>query len=369
MIASLLVTLCTAATVTMLVALARATRPRAGAVETPPITVLKPLCGADDALAANLATFFAQDYPAFELLFGVADAADPAIAVVERLIAANPRVAARLVVHDGARALNPKVANLRGMLAAGAHDVVVISDSNVAVDPGYLRSLAARLEPGVGLVTSLLVGDGERSLGARLEGLHVTGCVAGSVAAAELAAGNALVVGKSLLFRRSIFERLGGLESLGAVLAEDYVMGRMFTEAGLAVRAATAPVRNVVVRSSTWTFVRRLARWALLRSRLKPLLYPLEPLATPVAVALVALALGAPPALIVPWAVATTLARDAGAWLILRGRRGLATALLGIPKDLLVIAAWLAAPWKRRVSWRGRRFRVSAGTRLFAQAR
>lgn len=364
----LLLTVCSAATLIMVIALARATRPRAGATATPPVTVLKPLCGADDALEANLATFFAQDYPAFELVFGVVDPADRAIPVVRRLMAAHPAVAARLVVHDGRQGLNPKVANLRGMLAAGAHDVVVISDSNVAVGRDHLRSLVARLEPGVGLVTGLLVGAGERTLGARLEGLHLTGAVAGAVAGAEMLAGNALVIGKTLLFRRAVFERLGGMESLAAVLAEDYVMGRMFTEAGLA-GVATAPVRNVVVRSTTWTFVRRLARWALLRSRLQPLLYPAELLANPSALALLAVALGADAAAVAAWAVATTLVRDAGAWLILRGRAGLATVLLGVPKDLLALGAWVAAPWKRRVSWRGRRYRVSAGTRLFAQAR
>jgi ceramide glucosyltransferase len=369
MIAFVLIASCTAATVFAVLALGRAARRRDfAAAPTPPLTVLKPLAGADDALPGNLATFFAQDYPDFELVFGVVGADDKAVPVVRALMAAHPRVRARLVIHDGSAGLNPKVANLRAMLAAGGRDVVVVSDSNVAVSPRYLRSMAARLEPGVGLVTSLFAGVGERTLGARLENLHLCGSIAPAVAASEVLRGDALVVGKSLLFRRSVFEELGGMESLASVLAEDYVMGRMFTEAGLRVVTSTEIIRNVNVAASVWAFVRRQARWGLMRSRLKPLAYPFEPLANPVAVALAALALGAAPLPVAVWALALAFLRDAAAWLVLRGPRGLAAAApLGLLKDALVLGAWLAAPWKRRVSWRGNRLRISAGTRLYQE--
>jgi len=368
MMAFLLMALCTAATVVSLLALATTRLRRSVAGQTPPITVLKPLCGADEALRANLETFFRQSYPDYEIVFGVADASDPAAAVARELMAAHPGVPARLVVHDGRQGLNPKVANLRGMLAAGAHDVCVISDSNIAVGPGYLASMAAPLEGRVGLVMSLFAGAGERSLGATLEGLHLTGAVAGALAASELLTGSAVAVGKSLLFRRSLFETLGGMESLASVLAEDYVMGRMFTEAGYEVRIAHEVVRNVTIRQTSWTFVRRLARLGLMRSRLKPLAYPFEPLLIPVAVAALAWGLGADAGVAFGWAAGLTLVRDATAWLLLRGPAGLARAVpLGIVKDLLVLAAWAAAPWKRHVSWRGNRLRVSAGSRLFAE--
>src|SRR5262249_33435225 len=151
--------------------------------------------------------------------------------------------------------------------------------------------------------------------------------------------------------------------------AEDYVMGRMFAEAGYEVRIAHEVVRNVTVRQTTWGFVRRLARWALMRSRLKPLAYPFEPLLLPVAVALASWALGADGALALAWAAALPLVRAVVSWLLLRGRAGLLRAVpLGLAKDLLVLAAWAAAPFKRHVSWRGHRLRVSSGSRLFADA-
>jgi len=374
--AALLCTLTTAAVAVSIVALFRATATRRrrlpDAIE--PISVLKPLRGADDALERNLESFFAQQHPDFELVFGVEGRADAAIAVVERLRARHPRVRAKLVVHDGRRGLNPKVSNLRAMLAAGAHDVVVISDSNVAVAPDYLVRLAGQLggpprrgRP-IGLVTNLIAGTGERTLGSALENLHLNGAIAGSVAGAT-AAGEPAVVGKSMMFRRSVLESLGGLESVATLLAEDYVIGRMFAEAGFAVVLCNGVIDAISERATVKAFLQRQLRWSLLRSRLKPLVYPFEPLLNPMAVALAAIALGAPALVVAVWAVGLVLARDALGWSRLRGLGGLAAALSLAPlKDLLLVGVWAAAPFVRHVSWRGTRLRISAGTRLYAEA-
>ncbi len=214
------------------------TRPRTPVASFPPVSVLKPLCGVDTALRDNLQTFFEQDYPVFELVFGVQGEDDPAAIVVRELRAAYPDVICRLVVHDGGRGVNPKVSNLRSMMGAVMHDVVVVSDSNVAVHPAYLREMATELAqkdaPGdrVGLVTSLFTGVEEETLGATLENLHLNGTVAGGVAISNELLSKAAVVGKSMMFRRTVFERLGGFSSVAHVLAEDYVMGRMFEAAG-----------------------------------------------------------------------------------------------------------------------------------------
>lgn len=363
-----LMVFCTAVTLASVMSLYVVTwrrRGRGASSEAPAVSVLKPLCGADDALEDNLETFFRQRYPRYELVFGVVGD-DPASAVVRRLMARHPEVRARLVVHDGRRGLNPKVANLRGILAAGAHDLVVISDSNIAVPPGYLASMVAHMGEGVGVVTSLFAGVGEETLGAALENLHLCGPIAASVAASQVLAGDAVVVGKSVMFRRSTFEELGGMESLASVLAEDYVMGRMFKEAGYEVRLCPDVIANVVKRTSVGRFLDRQMRWALLRSRLKPLLYPFEPLISPLAVALLAVLLGVAGPWPFYWAAGLTLLRDAACWIRLRGVAGLAAAApLGLVKDALVLAAWAAAPFRRSVSWRGTRLRVSAGTRLY----
>ena len=372
MIAAIAIAACTAAALISIYSVWHLTRRERDVLLSiaAPLSVLKPLCGADEALESNLETFFAQRYPNFELVFGVEFESDPAVAIARRLIARHPEVRARLVVH-GWRGLNPKVANLRGMLEAGAYDLVVISDSNVAVGPDYLAKMASRFSGGLGeqkelgLVTSLFAGAGAKTLGARLESLQLNGSIAGGIASSEVLSGCALLVGKSMMFRRSIFERLGGMESLSCVLAEDYVMGRMFREAGYQIHLCADVVENVAARTTLRAFFARQFRWALLRSKIKPLAYPLEILLNPSAVALLAMLCGASPMVLI-WAFALTLARDGLQWQRLHGGAGIFAILLGVPKDLAMIACWAAAPFARSVAWRGKRLRVSAGTRVFA---
>jgi ceramide glucosyltransferase len=331
--------------------------------------VLKPLCGVDEALEANLESFFRQRYPTFELVFGVEGAGDPAIAVVERLRARYPEVGCRLVVHGGGRGLNPKVSNLRAMLEVASYDLALISDSNISAPVDYLVRMTGELQsPAVGMVTSLFRGDGELTLGATLENLQLNGPVAASLAASSELVGKPVVVGKSVLFRRGVFEQLGGFESIAAVLAEDYVMGRMFREAGYAIRFAPVVVSNVNVHTTVRAFSKRHMRWGVIRWRLNPFRYAIEPLASPLFVALLAPLFGVAPLWPLLGAVALLLARDAVQWWCLRGPAGLLRALPLSPlKELMTLGFWVAAPAIRHVGWRGRRLRLSAGTRLYAQ--
>ncbi|NOY94629.1 MAG: glycosyltransferase [Deltaproteobacteria bacterium] len=332
------------------------------------VSVLKPLCGADESLESNLRGFFEQQHGDFELIFGVRGASDPAIDVVRALRDEFPKVNCRVVIHDGRRGANPKVANLRAMVQLAGHDVLLISDSNVRVRADYVRRMQSELmEPRTGLVTSLIVGHGERSLGALLEGLHLTGSVAPSIAlATEL--GHPAVIGKSMMFRRSVFDGLGGFESVAHVLAEDYVIGRMFDAAGYRVVLASEPVQNVTTRTSVSGFVRRQMRWTMMRVRLVPGAYALEPLTIPLLVACLAPLFGVSLAWPLLWAVALTSGRDASSWVLLRGRPGLARALpLFALRDALMLFVWLAAPLRKHVSWRDNRVRVSAGSRLYAR--
>src|SRR4051812_29955869 len=166
---------------------------------TPPVTIFKPLKGEDEGLEENLRSFFRLDYPTYQLLFCVADPADPAAAVVNRLLAEFPGRDAQLVVGCPAFGLNPKVESLAAMERYRRHDTILISDSNVRVRPSYLRETACYLaEPGVGLVTNLFVGVGEAQTGAVLENLQLNGFIAGGVAAAAVLK-LTCVVGKSML--------------------------------------------------------------------------------------------------------------------------------------------------------------------------
>src|SRR5580658_1034644 len=126
------------------------------------VSILKPLAGSDDELAANLESFARIEHPSFEILFGVADPEDPAFPVARRFLARHPHVAGRVIVTNPRAAVNPKVAQLIDLERASSGQVCIISDSNVRVSPTYVTSLVTELEdPRVGLVTSLFAGTGE----------------------------------------------------------------------------------------------------------------------------------------------------------------------------------------------------------------
>jgi ceramide glucosyltransferase len=333
------------------------------------ISILKPLSGVDDGLEANLASFAAIDWPEFEVLLGIHDASDPALPVA-RAAAARWPGRFRVVMQGPDLWMNPKVSQLATLVPAARHSLLVISDSNVRVEQGYLAEIAARLEdPGVGLVTHLIAGIGERSSGALLENLHLAGGVATGIAAAKQIAGRDVVMGKSMALRREDLEAMGGLEPVKDLLAEDYVIGQMVPRLlGKRVELASRPVQNVVQDSSLGQFFHRARRWAVLQHALVgPWLYAAQIIHNPVLLATVALAVE--PA---TWTAAAWVA-VAGARALLDGAAGSAlrpggfhpAQLLRVPgKDLILGLAWIEGFLRRTVNWRGTRLRVLPGTRL-----
>ncbi len=343
------------------------TRHRVGRIAAlPPVSILKPLCGRDADLRENLESFFQQDHERFELLFGVTDPHDPAIEVARELAARYPRVPCRIVVHQGAGALNPKVDNLLGLLPVATHDLVLVSDSNVRAPKGYVRELASlyvREKPG--LVTNLFAGVGEDSLGAALENVQLCGFCAAGIALPTLL-GDPLLVGKSALFSRRRLNRLGGLERLSDVLAEDFVMGKTFAHAGERVVVAPTVLENVTRNMTLRGMVARHLRWSMLRFRLRPVAAMLEPVASPLALLPIAWMVLGP--LSIAWAVVLLALRDVGGWIALRGSgRWYVPLLLAPLREILVLSAWAVAPFKQHVSWRGKRFRLGAGTLLYLE--
>jgi ceramide glucosyltransferase len=334
--------------------------------ERPAVSILKPLCGADAELYANLESFFTQSYPSYELVFGVQNADDPAIPVVEELRRRYPEKPCKLVLHGGGGGINPKVDNLLGMLPFASHDLALVSDSNVRAPSHYVGEMVDTLleNERVGLVTNLFAGSGENTLGAALENVQLNGfCAAG--AALPTSFGDALVVGKSMLFSRSTFEKIGGFERVANVLAEDFVIGKMFQHAGYKVRIAPTVLENVTSSMTVRAFLQRHLRWSMLRWRLRPVAALLEPLTSPLALLPVAvLAWGTAG---VTWAVCLLMLRDVGGWIALRGwRRAWLAAALAPLRELCMLFVWARAPFKRHVVWRGHRVRIGAGTLLYA---
>jgi ceramide glucosyltransferase len=339
----------------------------------PPISVLKPLKGVDDGLEENLCSLARQRYAGrFELILGAADAHDPALEVALRVRQRFPGLPIKLVAGREGPGLNPKVANLIGMIDLAEHDTLLVSDSNVRVDATYLRDVASELaDPSVGLVTNLVAGEGEENLGAALENLHLNSWIAAGVCTSALCR-HPVVIGKSMLMRRSDLEQLGGLRSVADVLGEDYLLGRAFARAGHRVVISPHVVRTINAHWDLRRFLSRHLRWTQMRRWIAPRLYAFEPLVNPLPILFGLAALlfvrdeaSAAWLSAIGLASAGKVASDAVLARRLRGRWPGAVGILAVPlKDVLVLGLWCAAWIHRSVEWRGNKLRIGPGSAL-----
>jgi ceramide glucosyltransferase len=217
-----------------MVAAARYLSVRPPALASPePISILKPLAGLDLDLESNLRTFFEQDYPAFEILFAVKDMSDPAAQVVEKLRKEYPEVPSQLLVTGEPPYPNAKVFSLDRMMAVAAHDLLVMSDSDIRVTPDLLRTVAAEFQnEGLGVATCPYRAVAGPSFWSHLEAIGMNTDFMAGILVARMLAGMQFAVGPTIVARKRVLASIGGFDRLKDYLAEDFVMGKFAAEVG-----------------------------------------------------------------------------------------------------------------------------------------
>jgi ceramide glucosyltransferase len=342
-------------------------RPAAPPGALPPVSLLKPVRGVDPGVLENFLAFCRQDYPGFEVVFGVADPDDPVIPLLERLRDEVAEIPIWVVVAP-ARGPNRKASLLEALARAARHDVLVVTDSDMRVDPSYLRRVVATLErPGVGLVTCPYVGEEPATVAARLEALHMgVTFLPSAVVAAEIMR-MPFAMGATMALRREDLERIGGFAVLEPYLADDYQLGARVAALGRGVALCPYPVRSVLGATRFREQWDREVRWSRCTraSRFGGYVGYAVTFSTPLALALL-LATGGGAAgwaalggsLALRWLVALGIARETGD---VESRRSL---LLLPVRDVLTAATWGAALVGRRVVWRGETFDVDGEGRL-----
>ena len=356
-----------AAAALTLLRLRRTARGEPAPAFTPPVSILKPLCGLDEGLEDNLESFFRLDYRRYEIVFSFASDADPAYPIARRVADRHPRIPSAFVFDARDGGGNAKIDRLAAALLRARHRMVLCSDGNVRVRPDFLgRAVSHFARSRVGLVSHLFLATGAVSLASRVESLFLNGCLQPGTAALAGLLRMPCVVGKSILVSRTALEVIGGFPALENFLAEDYLIGREVRRAGYGVVLSADILETTEVRKSPRAAFARHRRWAMMRRRLGGPLYLCEAFSGPLPWALAAAAAGA-------WIPAATLLalryamEGAVAWRLNRPLRASDALLLPL-RDLGAAGVFLSGLFGRSVCWRGRPLRIGRDTRILRPA-
>lgn len=331
----------------------------------PPVSVFKPLCGTEIGLYNNLKSFCTQDYPEYEIIFGVQSPDDPALEVVRRLVQEHPGLRIISVIDSRCHGSNRKVSNLRNMTEQAHHDLWVIADSDAAVSPEYLSVVTAPLqEPGVGLVTCPYHGLPGKNYWSRLAAMYVNDWFMPSVLLAWALGYRDYVSGQTICVRRETMTAIGGLAALSDHLADDYQLGALIRRSGRRIVMSHYAPQAQHHEPTLSSLLQHEIRWMRTIAVLKPGSFRLLFLSFALPMAMLGLALAA----------AWPAARGCGLWLAavvaalrlvihasaqratLRGV--LRDAWLIPVRDLLIAYVWARALRASKVTWRGVEFHV-----------
>lgn len=240
-----------------------------------PVTIIRPLCGIEPWIEETLASSFALDYQHYELIFCVAQADDPVIPVVRRLMAAHPGISSRLLLGDDRISDNPKLNNCVKGWQDARFDWVVLADSNVLMPESYIQQLLMGWRPDTGLVCSTPIGSRPTGFWAEVECAFLNTLQARWQYVGE-SLGLGFAQGKSMLWRRDFLEARGGIKALAAEIAEDAAATKLVREAGLHVHLVPSPFEQPLgYRTARQVWVRQ-TRWARLRRVTFPLFFAPE---------------------------------------------------------------------------------------------
>ncbi len=331
--------------------------PAPRAVNQEPVSILKPLFGADEGLEQNLRSFFEQDYPEFELLLAVNRDSDTGAHIARKLMSEYPQVPAQLVITGESPRPNGKVFSLQQMLQRARHGILVMADSDIRVTPSMTRVLASELcDPAIGLVTCPYRAIPGASFWSRLEAIGMNTEFLGGVLVARLLSGMDFALGCTLAVRRNALEGIGGLKALENYLAEDFMMGKLIEHSGRRVILSSYVIEHRIGSQGFAANIRHRLRWARSTRRSRPWGYFGEVFTNPLPLVLILVALA--PAL---WPVAMGIAlfRAGAAFSVARcvlddPLTGRAFYLIPM-QDLFSFATWIAGFFGNTIEWRGQR--------------
>ncbi|MBI4461046.1 MAG: bacteriohopanetetrol glucosamine biosynthesis glycosyltransferase HpnI [Acidobacteria bacterium] len=340
-----------------------------GAGYAAPVSILKPVRGIEQNFYACLASHFRQDYPAFEMIFGLSDPQDPARWTIEQLRRDFPQVPVKIVVVSESCGANPKMSKLQRMLEEASHEVIVINDADIRVPPDYLhKSVQPLADEQVGLVTCLYRGIPVRRLSSILEALGIGGDFAGQVVLARLIGGFEFGLGATLATRQKQIAEIGGLAQWADYLADDYVLANQIAKAGYRIHLSHTVVETMLPHRSLSEMLQQQLRWARTVRTASPRGYPGLVLTFGIPFALAALLFQPASTVVQMMLAAVLLLRWLSSWasgvVVCRDPVVRKWFWLLPLRDLLAFGVWIASFCGSTVVWRDARYRLEAGGRI-----
>jgi ceramide glucosyltransferase len=333
----------------------------------PAVSILKPLKGVDPEMYESFRSHCLQDYPEYEIIFGVSDPEDPAIESVKKLQHEFPGRRIRLVVCPNILGSNVKVSNLAQMLTEARYEFLIVNDSDIRVPRDYLRSAIAPLaNSDIGMVTCLYRGVAAPTLASHLEALGIsTDFCPGVLVARQLEGGIHFGLGSTLAFRRAELERIGGFISIVDYLADDYELGKRIADLGFTIKLSSIAVETFLPPYRFRDFLAHQLRWARGVRAARSTGY--FGLIFTFGMFWALLALVASHGALWSWdaLAGTFLLRLAVAWVVgervLGDHHAMKYAPLIPMRDLIAVGVWIASFAGHSVTWRGDRFNLKDG--------
>jgi ceramide glucosyltransferase len=341
-------------------------RPNAAALPadfTPPISILKPIYGLDRDTYQNYASLCAQDYPDYEILFCVSDELDPAIPVIAKLASDFPQRRINLLIGSEPLGVSDKVNKLCRMAREARHEILAVSDSDVRVEPDYLRAIAAPFrDPSVGAVTCLYRGLTDGSLAANLEAIGNSTDFTAGVLVAWLFAPVNFALGATMATTKTRLAEIGGFESLVDHFSDDYELGNRIAARGHRVELSTFPVSIVYPQQTLADAFRHQLRWNVSIRFSRPTGHLGLIFTQALPLALLAAIVAPSAAWAISLLVGYLLLRGTSAWVVgVYGMRdaGVRRHMELLPlRDAFAFIIWVASFFPQRIHWRGREFYV-----------
>ena len=338
----------------------------------PPVTIFKPVHGMEEQLAVNLESFFQQDYPDFEVILGVRDAENPAAKIAEEIRARYPYISSRIVVSGQPTRPNAKVFSLEKMIAASSRSHFIISDSDVRVDPDFLRNaIPPLLDPKAGLVTCMYRGIPASDFWSSLEALGLSVEMSSGVMVADMMEGMRFALGPAMAVRRDAIDAIGGIATVADYYSDDFELGNRIWAKDYRVILSHHIVRNVLTSRSALRTLGDQLRWMKSTRYSRPAGHAGTGLtyALPFGVMglIAAGALGHWPLGIGLLALACLnrmIQSVAVGWGVARDPRAVRLCWLYPLRDLFGFVAWALSYTSRDFYWRGETYRFGKGGRI-----